>query len=51
MLRDILGIGGEVVVSGRGAFFAVVSRDRVKTRVSSDFSTEQWTTIAALEKA
>jgi MraZ protein len=51
MLRDILGIGGEVVVSGRGNFFAVVSRDRVRAKVSVDFSTEQWTTIAALEKA
>ena len=51
MLRDILGIGGEVVVSGRGNFFAVVSRDRVRNKVSVDFTTEQWTTIAALEKA
>jgi MraZ protein len=51
MLREFLGITGDVVVSGRGNFFAVVSRDRVKARVSADFTTEQWSTIAAKEKA
>lgn len=51
MLREMLGLTGDVVVSGRGNFLAVVSRDRVKTRVTSDFTTEQWSTIAALEKA
>ncbi len=51
MLREFLGITGDVVVSGRGNFFAVVCRDRVKARVSGDFTTEQWSTIAALEKA
>ena len=51
MLRDILGITGDVVVSGRGNFLAVVMRERPKAKMTTDFTNEQWSAIAALEKA
>ena len=49
-LREMLGFTGEVLVSGRGDFFAVVPRERVRSKVTSDFTTEQWAAIAALER-
>lgn len=49
-LREMLGFAGEVLVSGRGDFFAVVPRERVRSKVTSDFTPEQWAALAALER-
>lgn len=49
-LREMLGFAGEVLVSGRGDFFAVVPRERVRTKLTSDFTSEQWAALAALER-
>ena len=47
LLRDVLGGNGEVVVSGRGRFLAVVSRERAQAELLTAFSQEE---LAALEQ-
>ena len=49
-LREMLGFAGEVLESGRGDFFAVVPRERARYKVTSDFTSEQWAALAALER-
>jgi len=50
LLRDVLGGNGEVVVSGRGRFLAVVSRERAQAELQTAFSTEELAALAALEQ-
>ncbi len=50
LLRDVLGVAGEVVVSGRGRFLAVVARDRAQTELATPFTTEELAALAALEQ-
>lgn len=49
LLRDILAMNGEVVVSGRGVFLAVVARERAQTELAREFTAEELTALAALE--
>jgi len=50
LLRDVIGINGEVVVSGRGRFLAVVARDRAQAELSKAFTTEELSTLAGMEQ-
>lgn len=50
LLREAVGMNGEVVVSGRGRFLAVVSRERAQAELSKAFSTEELAALAALEQ-
>jgi len=50
LLREVLGVTGEVVVSGRGRFLAVVPRDRAQAELASAFSAEDLAALAALEQ-
>lgn len=50
LLRDVLAITGEVVVSGRGRFLAVVARDRAQAELGSAFTPEELSALAALEQ-
>lgn len=50
LLREAVGINGEVVVSGRGTFFGVVARERAKLELSRAFTPEELEALAALEK-
>ncbi len=50
LLRDVLGVAGEVVVSGRGRFLAVVARDRAQAELSTPFTSEELAALAALEQ-
>ncbi len=50
LLRDVLGVAGEVVVSGRGRFLAVVARDRAQTELATPFTSEELAALAALEQ-
>jgi len=50
LLRDVLGGNGEVVVSGRGRFLAVVSRERAQAELLTAFSQEELAALAALEQ-
>ena len=50
LLRDTAGMVGEVVVSGRGKFLAVVSRERAQAELASPFSLEDLSALAALEQ-
>jgi MraZ protein len=50
LLREVLGVNGEVVVSGRGRFLAVVARDRAQAELASAFSAEDLAALAALEQ-
>jgi MraZ protein len=50
LLREVLGVTGEVVVSGRGRFLAVVPRDRAQAELGSAFSAEDLAALAALEQ-
>jgi MraZ protein len=50
LLRDVIGVTGEVVVSGRGRFLAVVARDRAHAELAKPFSPEELAALAALEQ-
>ncbi len=50
LLRDVLGVTGEVVVSGRGRFLAVVPRDRAQAVLATPFTAEELAALAALEQ-
>ena len=50
LLRDVLQGNGEVVVSGRGRFLAVVARDRVQAELATAFTNEELAALAALEQ-
>jgi MraZ protein len=50
LLREAIGMSGEVVVSGRGRFLAVVARDRAQGELTKAFSAEELTALAALEQ-
>ncbi len=50
LLRDTVGMNGEVVVSGRGRFLAVVSRERAQAELATAFSAEELAALAALEQ-
>lgn len=50
LLRDVIGINGEVVVSGRGRFLAVVARDRAQAELSKAFTADELSTLAGMEQ-
>jgi MraZ protein len=50
LLREVLAVAGEVVVSGRGRFLAVVARERAQTELATAFTTEELAALAALEQ-
>jgi MraZ protein len=50
LLRDAIGMNGEVVVSGRGRFLAVVARDRAQSQLTTAFTAEELSALAALEQ-
>lgn len=49
LLREVVNITAEVVVSGRGKFLAVVARERAQAELSTPFSHEELAALAALE--
>jgi MraZ protein len=49
LLRDVVSVNGEVVVSGRGRFLAVVARERAHAELATPFSAEELASLAALE--
>ncbi len=50
LLRDAIGMNGEVVVSGRGRFLAVVARERAQGQLTTAFTAEELSALAALEQ-
>jgi MraZ protein len=50
LLREAIGMSGEVVVSGRGRFLAVVARDRAQGELTKPFTAEELSALAALEQ-
>lgn len=50
LLREAIGMSGEVVVSGRGRFLAVVARDRAQGELTTAFTTEELSALAVLEQ-
>jgi len=50
LLREVVGIAGEVVVSGRGKFLGVVARERAKLELSRAFTPEELQALSALER-
>ena len=50
LLREVLQGNGEVVVSGRGRFLAVVARDRAQAELAKPFTNEELSALAALEQ-
>lgn len=50
LLREAVGINGEVVVSGRGKFFGVVARERAKAELARTFTPEELQQLSALEQ-
>jgi MraZ protein len=50
LLRDVIGVNGEVVVSGRGRFLAVVARERAQLELQTAFTVEELAALAALEQ-
>ncbi len=50
LLREVLQGNGEVVVSGRGRFLAVVARERAQAELATAFTTEELAALAALEQ-
>jgi transcriptional regulator MraZ len=50
LLRDAMAMAGEVVVSGRGAFLAVVARERAQAELSKAFTPDELAALAALEQ-
>lgn len=49
LLRDVLAMNGEVVVSGRGRFLAVVARERAQVELAKAFTQDELAALAALE--
>ena len=49
LLRDVIGMSGEIVVSGRGRFLGLVARDRAHEVLSTSLSDEELSALAALE--
>ncbi len=50
LLRDVIDIGGEVVVSGRGHFLGVVARERAQAELAKPFTPEELAELAAWEQ-
>jgi MraZ protein len=50
LLREAVGIDGEVVVSGRGKFLGVVARERARQELARAFTPEELQALAALEQ-
>lgn len=50
LLRDVIQVNGEVVVSGRGRFLAVVSRERAHGELATAFTMDELAALAALEQ-
>jgi MraZ protein len=50
LLREAIGMNGEVVVSGRGRFLAVVARERAQGQLTTAFTAEELSALAALEQ-
>jgi len=50
LLREAIGMNGEVVVSGRGRFLAVVTRERAQAELAQPFTVEELAALAALEQ-
>jgi len=50
LLREVIQVNGEVVVSGRGRFLAVVSRERAQGELATAFTMEELAALAALEQ-
>ena len=50
LLRDVVSVNGEVVVSGRGRFLAVVARERAQHELQTAFTAEELAALAALEQ-
>lgn len=50
LLREAVGVDGEVVVSGRGTFLGVVARDRARLELARAFTAEELQALAALEQ-
>jgi MraZ protein len=50
LLRETVGMDGEVVVSGRGRFLAVVARDRAQAELTTAFTSEELAALATLEQ-
>ncbi len=50
LLRDVIGINGEVVVSGRGRFLAVVARERAHGELGSAFTADELAALAQMEQ-
>jgi len=50
LLREVLTVAGEVVVSGRGRFLAVVARERAQSELATPFTAEELAALAALEQ-
>lgn len=50
LLREAVGINGEVVVSGRGKFFGVVARERARAELTRAFTPEELQQLSALEQ-
>ena len=50
LLREIMDVTAEVVVSGRGGFLAVVSRERAHAELAKPFTHEELAALAAVEQ-
>lgn len=50
LLREAVGVDGEVVVSGRGKFLGVVARERARLELARAFTAEELQALAALEQ-
>lgn len=49
LVRDVVSVTSEVVVSGRGRFLAVVARERAQAELATPFTHEELAALAALE--
>jgi MraZ protein len=49
LLREAVAVSGDVVVSGRGRFLAVVARERAQQELAKPFTPEELAALAALE--
>jgi MraZ protein len=50
LLREATGIAGEVMISGRGRFLAVVARERALAELGSEFTSEELSKLAGMEQ-
>ena len=50
LLREATSIAGEVMVSGRGRFLAVVARERALAELGSAFTSEELSKLADMEQ-